>query len=146
MGLAIILGFIGKFYLAGGFISLVGIVIFIMPLFLKPAYLLITVPTTVVIVDAISGFLSESWISVIAYTTAVLIIMLTKIFKFKVLYMVGVLIGGAVIIVGYYLGETILYDHAYAKTSLIPNLIEFGIVIPVVWMIYFPMKIVSKII
>ena len=72
-GLGIILGIYGTFNLGGGGVYLIAIVIFLMPLVLKLPALVLSTIITIITADAVTGYLAYTWISCIAYLSAVLI-------------------------------------------------------------------------
>lgn len=146
MGVAILLGAFTNFRILGGSVNLVGIVVFLMPLFLSLPFLLITVPTTILIVDFLSGFLYLSWVSMIAYTIGVLIIYFFKIIKLKSLFILSTILVSIVIISAYYFGDKIMFNSGQAVNNMISNIIQFAIILPITWILFFPATILSNLI
>lgn len=143
MALAIALSF-ATFKIGGGGVYLIGIAVFVMPLMLRLPFALISGIASVVIADAISGYLMYTWISTIAYGSAIIIIWLSKLLKFKFIYVAGLVLASFVIVLIYYLLDLVMFGKAYAIDDAIATLIQFAIVVPIVAIIYQPLKLVSK--
>lgn len=144
MALAIALSF-ATFKIGGGGVYLIGIAVFVMPLMLRLPFAFISGIASVVIADALSGYIMYTWISVIAYGSAIIIIWLSKLLKFKFIYIIGLLIASFVIVLIYYLLDLVMWDQSYATADAIATLIQFAIVVPIVSIIYQPLKLISKI-
>lgn len=143
MALAIALSF-ATFKIGAGSVYLVGVAIFVMPLMLRLPFALITGITSVVIADALTGWIMFTWISVVAYGSAIVIIWLSKLLKFKLFYILGLIVASLVAVLIYYLLEMIAFDKAIATADAIATLIQFAIVVPMVSLLYQPLKMVSK--
>ena len=145
-GLAIMVGFFGNFHIFGGDLNLVAVVIFIMPFFLKMQFSMLSAGISVVIVDLMNGWISNSWISLIAYVGAVAIISLFRFIKIKIIYFILVIAASLFIIGTYYFLESQVFSSSYAFKDLIPTSIEVSIATAVSMIIYLPLKIVSKVV
>lgn len=143
MALAIALSF-ANFKVGGGSVYLVGIAIFVMPLVLRLPFALITGIASVVIADALSGWIAFTWISVIAYGLAILVIWLFKLLKFKFIFILGLLIASGLAIAVYFFIEWKVFDLALASSDAIATTIQFAIVVPIVSLLYWPLKTLTK--
>ena len=145
-GLAILIGFFGNFRVFGGDLNLIGIVIFIMPFFLKIQYSVISTGIAVVITDLLNGWIAFFWISMIAYIGAVVIISLFKFIKLKIVYFILISIAAIYIIGIYYFLENYSISNSFAVKDLVSTSIEVGITWTISMIIYLPIKIVSKVV
>lgn len=143
LALAVVLSF-ATFNMGGSKIYLVGIAIFLMPLCLKFPYMIITTLTSILIADTINGWLAYTWISMIAYGGAVVIIWLSKLLKLGIFYMASLVIASAFIIFIYYVLDMQMFGKSWAIKDVVATSIQFAIVVPVVSLMYYPFKIVLK--
>lgn len=143
LALATVLSF-ATFNFGGGYVYLIGIAIFLMPLCLKFPYMLMTAITAVTISDAINGWIINCWISMIAYGGAVVIIWLTKQLKLSIFYIVGLFVAAGFVIATYYFLELAMWGKAFAIKDVIATSIQFAIVVPTVSLLYIPFKVVLK--
>ncbi|WKX02805.1 hypothetical protein [Candidatus Mycoplasma mahonii] len=145
IGLAIIIGLFLHFPLFGGQVYLIGIIIFVMPLFLRIDMLIISAISSVVLVDVISGFGQYSWMSAIAYGLAIIPIWLMLKLQFKIFYFISLIISSLIIIATYYFLERITFGSALAFKDFLATSLQMAIVVPIVIMLYWPLKMASKI-
>ncbi|MCR8613264.1 MAG: hypothetical protein NC236_02165 [Mycoplasma sp.] len=143
--LAVIVGMFAHFYFLGGQVFLVAIIIFLMPLLFKLNFLIINTVISVVLVDLLNNWITYTWISIIAYLIAVLTIWTCKHFKLKIFYMVGTLTAAGLVVLIYYLLEKKVFGEALAIDDLYATSLEMAITLPVVWILYFPIKIIGKV-
>ena len=142
--LAIIVGIFLYFPILGGNLYLIGIIIFLLPLLLRIDFALISTIISVTITDVVTGFGQYTWISILAYSFAVLIIWLFSKLKIKLAYMIGTLLGGAFIIIIYFFLELIIFDLALATRDLIATSLQILITLFIVSFLYYPIKIIAK--
>ena len=144
--LAIVFGTFIHFPLLGGHIFLVGAIVFIFPMFLKWPFSLLSAIISVSLVDVFSGWSNYFWISAIAYGVSVIIIELFTLLKWKIFYLLGVLTASFLNVGIYYLLEQIVFGKELAIQHIVVNIIQFAIVFGIVSLVYFPLKLLSKII
>ena len=141
--LAIVLGFFAKFDLFGGHIYLIGIALFLAPIVLKLPFSIIVTSISILIVDWYSGWIAYTWISIIAYVSAIAIINVFKLFKTKILYIVFTLIGSIIIIMAFYALESIVFEKSQVINDLIATSIQMAIVLLTVWILYLPIRLLK---
>ena len=146
LGLAIIVGAFGNFNIFGGSLNIIGIVIFVLPFFLKIQFSVITTALSVSIVDVIHSWGFATYISIIAYVGALLIMYLSKIIKLKIMYFVFLLISALWVIFIYYILERLVIGQDFAIKDIISTSIEMGAVVVSCLFLYIPMRIISKLI
>ena len=144
VGLAVLLGAFARFPLFGGNVYLVGVIIFLMPLMLKYAYALASTLIAIVLTDLIGGWIAFTWISMLAYGTAVSIIYIFSVAKSKFIFIPGLIFGSMAAIAIYYFMELAVFDHAIAISDLYTTSIQFAIIIPIVALVYTPIKIIGS--
>ncbi len=144
VGMAILMGKFAHFNAWGGGVYLLSVIVFLFPLFLRLPYAILAATLSGFCTDAWTGWIQNSWITVIAYGGAVLIIWLFKTWKFPLSFCVGVVFASTYLVVVYLLLEWVAIDKAYAVGSVIANVIQMSVCIPIIWILYFPMKTVAK--
>ena len=144
VGMAILVGKFAHFNAWGGGVYLLSVIVFLFPLFLRLPYAILAATLSGFCTDALTGWIQNSWITIIAYGGAVLIIWLFKTWKFPLSFYVGVVIASIYLVVMYLLLEWMAIDKAYAVGSAIANIIQMSVCIPIIWILYFPMKTVAK--
>lgn len=145
-GVAIVVGWFGNFHVMGGNLNLIAIAIFIMPFFLKMQFSVLSAGISVVIVDLLNGWIAYSWISLVAYVGAVIIISLYRFIKLKFVYFVLVIIASLFIVGTYYFLELYSFGKSFAMKDLVTTAIEVSIATGVAMIIYLPLKIVAKVV
>lgn len=145
VALAVIMSF-AHFTIGGGNVYLIGIVVFLMPLCLRFPYMLISAISSVVICDLITGWIAFTWISIIAYGGAVIIIWASTKLRFGFIFIGGLIIGSIYAVTIYYLLESSIdsIGHSIAVKDAIATSIQFAIVIPITSLLYFPLKLIMK--
>lgn len=145
--LAILLGIFGTFTVGGSGVYLIGIVLFLMPLVLRLPALIISTVISIVISDLMTGYIGYTWISCIAYVSAVLIIWALNIFiKLKIIYIISTLLAAIVVVcIFYFLSLAIpAFSHARIIKDLIGTIIEVSIAFAVSNILYLPFKLIPK--
>lgn len=142
--LAVLLGTFAWFPLFGGSVYLVGIVIFAMPLFLPFTYMLMSGTISVLLVDVFTGWVQYSWISILAYGAALIIIWTFVKLRLALFYFVGLFIAMLVAVTIYYFLIKVTIDNAYAISTIIATSIQFTIIFPISILLYYPFKIIQK--
>ena len=146
ISLAIVLGVFANFHFFGGHIFLVGGIIFLFPLFLKIPFAFLSTIISVTLVDLFSNSSQYIWISIIAYGVSIVVISLFSFLKFKLFYLAGVILASLLNVGIFYLLERVAFDSALATSHLIPNLIQFAFVLGIVFVAYFPLKLLAKVV
>lgn len=141
--LAVLIGAFAHFPLFGQQVYLVGAIVFMMPVALKFRYSLIGVITSIVLTDLITGWIQYTWISIIAYVIATIIIWVFSLIKLKMVFIPGLVIGSVAAIAIYFFLELSVLDKGIAIDGLLTNLVQFAIVIPLASLIYLPVKLIS---
>ena len=144
VALAIIFGMFLHFPILGGHLYLIGIIIFLFPLFLNLFFTLLSTIIAVTINDIFTGLPQYVWISILAYTIAIIIIWVFAKFKFKFTYIIGTTLGGIWIIASYFLLEWSTFGLSVAFKDLLATSLEILIVWFITSIIYYPTKILSK--
>lgn len=139
---AILIGSFVHFPIFGSNVYLIGAVIFLMPIVLKMPFAIIGASISVVLSDLTTGWIAYTWISIIAYVGGVIIIKLFSYLHFKFIYVIGVLVASLFAIATYFITMNI-FDKAQAFSELWTDLIQFAIVLPIVIILYRPIKIIS---
>ena len=142
--LAIVVGLFAHFPLFGSHVYLVGIVVLLMPLVLRLPFAIIGGILSVILTDLYTGWIAYTWISVIAYMAGIIIIYLfVKLFKIKLMFLLGLLLGSVAITLIYFVLIYVVIDQAAAYDGLIANGIQFAIVIPSCALLYLPVRIIA---
>ncbi len=144
VALAILIGIYGNFKIGGGGVYLLASIVFLFPLLLKFPYILLSTMSSCIMTDWLTGWIAFSWITLIAYTGAVTIIWLFQLTKFKIAYFLGVFLGSVFLVMTYLLLEMTVFDVSIALKDAISTTIQMLICIPILWILYFPIKAVSK--
>ncbi len=139
-GLGVLLGAFGHFSIGTGGVYLIGIIIFLLPIVLKMHFAFISSTVIILLTDLINGWIAFSWISFIAYTISIIIIFVFCSLKFKGSYFLGILLASLVNILIYFSLESIIFGTTYAIKDLIATVVQFSIIIPITYMLYFPFK------
>lgn len=142
--IAVIVGAFAHFPLFGGQVYLVGAIVFLMPLILKLRYALIGTLVSVLLTDLITGWIQFTWISLIAYGVGTVIIFLFSIPKMKLLFIPGLIIASLTIAAIYFLLELSVFDKGLASSDFIASLVQFAIILPIVGILYTPVKLISN--
>lgn len=142
--IAIVVGIFLHFNIFGGNLYVIGIIIFLFPLLLRIDFVIISSIISVSITDIFTGFGQYTWISILAYGFGVIIIWLFSKLRFKLAYMLGVLLAGIFIIVAYFFLELIVFDLSIALRDLATTSLEILISLSVVSFLYHPTKIIAK--
>ena len=146
VAIASIVGMVAKFPLFGGNVYLVGLIIFMMPILLRIDFAIISMAVSVVITDLMAGWIYNTWISIIAYLAAVIIIWGFN--KIPILNWVALPVGfvvasGATIII-YFVMEYAFIDKSIAFSDTLATLVQFAIIIPALIIVHRPLKMLSK--
>lgn len=141
--LAIILGLFARFDLFGGHIYLIGIILFLIPIVLRLPFSILVTTISILITDWYSGWIGFTWISIIAYISSISIIHAFKFFKTKILYILFTLIAALVLIMIFYALESIVINASMATNDLIATSIQMAIVLPSVWILYLPIRLLK---
>ena len=144
VSLGLILGFFAHFPLFGSNVYLVGIVVFLMPLVLPISYSLIGGILIVILADVFAGWGANSWISALAYGSGIIILWFFSKFKFKIFYILGLLLASIATTAIYFFLSWMQWDLTIALQDLAATAIQFLIVIPVVYLLYWPIKLVMS--
>lgn len=134
------------FRIGNGSVYLVGIPIFLMPILLRWTFALMGATISVVLADLITGYIVSTWISVIAYGIAIVILALHKIFRSKWYFYIFLVIAAGVIVAVYFFLEYATLGLDLAIEDAIATAIQMSIVVAVVSLLYLPMRSISKII
>ncbi|TCG11732.1 hypothetical protein [Mycoplasma marinum] len=140
VGVAVIVGFFGYFPLAGGNVYLLAAVIFLFPLVLKLPYAILSTISAVIMVDSLTGYIAFTWISIIAYVGAILIIWTMGLLKIKIIFLLSTLVASAYLIFIFLSLEWIIFGKSYALKDAIATTIQMSIVLPIVYIFYIPIK------
>lgn len=136
--ISITVGIFGQFKIGGSGIFLIGIPIFISVIFLKLPLALISASISLVIADLWGAYISHTWISLVSYLPALVIVWAFSKLKLKFLFFIGLIIASGYIILMYYILERIAFGTGYAVKDIIPNVIQFSIILGTVSILYYP--------
>ena len=145
--LGIVLGVYGTFYIGGGGVYLIGIVLFLMPLVLKLPALILSTLITVITADGMTGYIAYTWISCAAYLSATLIIWSFNImFKLKFIYLISTFISSLVVVAVFYFFSMAIpwFSHARIISDVISTSIEVTAAFLVSGVLYLPFKLIPK--
>lgn len=140
MALALSLSFIPPIHVFGGAIYFVGIVTLAMPLLLRINFALVTGTASVVIADLISGWIMFTWISIIAYGVAIVLIWCFLQIKSHWIFILGLIFASVWIIITYIFLEWIVFGESIALGDGIATTIQMSIIAPIEATIYFAIK------
>lgn len=143
VALAIIVGAFAHFPLFGSQVYLVGIIIFLMPIVLRMPLAILGAIISVVLTDLITGWVAYTWISIIGYTLATVVLRLASLMKFKFTYMPALIFASGIVITTYYVFTFLAIDKSLADKETLTNLVQFAIIIPVVAILYTPIRLIS---
>ncbi|NQZ29062.1 MAG: hypothetical protein HRT98_01620 [Mycoplasmatales bacterium] len=144
VGLAILVGVYGHFQLSGGGVYLLAAIVFIFPLLLRLPFVILTTTISCIVTDWATGYIAFSWITLIAYIGAVMIIWLFQLTKNKFIFFISVLIASVYVILVYLLLEIIVFDKALAYKDAIATTVQMAICLPIIFILYFPIKTIAK--
>lgn len=143
--LGIVLGLFAKFPLFGSNVYLVGIVVFLAPLILPFSFSFFTGTIIVILTDIFSGWGAYCWISFIAYGLGIMIVWLFSKMKLKTFFLLGLIMASAATTLIYFILSFVIWDLSRAISDLAATSIQFLIVVPVISMLFWPIKLIKNI-
>ncbi|TCG11207.1 hypothetical protein [Mycoplasma todarodis] len=146
VALAVLVGVYGHFTLGGGGVYLLAAVVFLFPLFLRLPFVVLTTAISCVVTDWATGWIAFTWITLIAYGGAVMVVWLFQLTNKRYSYFIGTLLGSVYLVLVYMLIEMVVpaYGVALALKDAIATTVQMAICVPIVWILYFPMKTVAQ--
>ena len=145
--IATLLGIFGTFTIGGSGVYLISIVLFLMPLVLRLPMLIFSTIISVVLSDLFTGYIGYTWISCMAYLSAVLIIwLLNSLITLKITYLISTFVASLLVVAIFYLLSLGIpvFNHAQIINNTIATSIEVLIAFVVTNILYLPFKLIPK--
>ncbi len=144
--IAVLIGIYGHFTIGGGGVYLLAAIVFLFPLLLRLPFVILTTVISCIITDWATGWIAFTWITLIAYGGAVIIIWAFNLNNKRYSYFLGTFLGASYLIVVYLVIEMVVpaYGVSLALKDAIATTIQMAICVPIVWVLYLPIQTIAK--